>query len=330
MNTSFWNNRTVAVTGGAGFIGSHLTEALCAAGANVRVLARYNSEATIGHLDDAQREYGDRLDVRLGTISDPGWVRNCLTDVDTVFHLAALIGIPYSYVAPHHYVETNVLGTLAVLEAVRALGIRRMVHTSTSECFGSAQYVPMDEKHPIVAQSPYSATKVGADALVESYCRSFDTPAVILRPFNTFGPRQSRRAVIPTIISQLVAGPDVKLGALSPIRDLNPVANTVQGFMRAASTEGVEGETFVVGYGSGRSVQEVAESIAVEMGSELNLITDESRIRPEGSEVDRLICDFSKAKTRLGYTPMVTFEEGIRQSIAYWRSRPVTDQRYIV
>jgi nucleoside-diphosphate-sugar epimerase len=239
--------------------------------------------------------------------------------MDTIFHLAALIGIPYSYVAPAHYVETNVGGTLAVLEAARAAGTRRLVVTSTSETFGSAQYVPMDEKHPLNAQSPYAATKVAADQLALSYQRSFGTPVVILRPFNTFGPRQSTRAVIPTIINQLLAGPAVRLGSLDTIRDMNPVPNTVDGFLLTAECEGIEGQTFVVGSGEGRSIESIANAVAERLGVVPEVAREEGRIRPAASEVDRLVCDYGLASEVLGYEPRVSFGEGLDQAIEYYR-----------
>ena len=310
-------HRSVLVTGGCGFIGSHLVEALLAAGAHVRVLGRYSSSGTWGHLQHLR--HNGALDVRLGSITDHRFVDDCVRGVDGVFHLAALIGIPYSYVAPVHNIETNVIGTLNVLEAVRRHSPGRLVHTSTSECFGSAQYVPMDEKHPIVAQSPYAASKAAADQLVGSYVRSFGIPAVVVRPFNTFGPRQSLRAVIPTIISQALVGDEVRLGSLEPIRDLNPVANTVSGMMRAGAVDGVDGELFVIGSGVGRTVGEVVESVGAILGRELVTVVEESRVRPAASEIDRLVCDNSLAEGRLGYRPAMTFDAGLRATIDWMR-----------
>lgn len=327
---SYWSGRSVLVTGGAGFIGSHLVERLLDQGAQVRVLARYSSTGSWGQLTGLAHHYPQQLEMRLGTISDPHFVRQCCEDIDTVFHLAALIGIPYSYVAPSHYVEVNVSGTLAVLEAARASAVRRLVHTSTSETFGSAQSTPMDEHHPLIAQSPYAATKAAADHLVGSYVRSFGTPAVTLRPFNTFGPRQSTRAVIPTIIRQLLAGPTVRVGATSPIRDMNPVSNTVDGFMLAGETEDVEGELFVTGSGKGRSIGDLIGIIGDLIGVTPRIVTEAERVRPPTSEVEELVCDFSKAKRLLGYVPKVSLEEGLIATINDCRARPEDARSYTI
>lgn len=325
-----WNGRSVLVTGGAGFIGSHLVERLLSYGANVRVLARYNSESSVGHLTPIVDNWGKKLDIRLGTVTDSSFVRHCIVGVDTVFHLAALIGIPYSYVAPGHYVDTNVSGTLNVLEACRSEGVRRLVHTSTSECFGSAQYVPMDELHPIVTQSPYSASKAAGDHLALAYHRSFNLPVVTLRPFNTFGPRQSQRAVIPTIIAQLVQGRRVEIGDLRPIRDLNPVSNTVDGFLLCGSTASIEGDLFVIGTGEGHSVGEVLQTVARILDIEPEIVQTAERIRPEASEVDRLICNFGRARKILGYEPRMSFSDGLRASITYMQQSPRPSLTYAI
>jgi NAD dependent epimerase/dehydratase len=325
----FYNGRRVLVTGGAGFIGSHLVEQLIALGSDVRVLARYNSAGSIGHLQELG-DHADKLDIWLGDIADVDYVARCMEGIDTVFHLAALIGIPYSYVAPGHYVSTNVNGTVAVLEASRRWGTRRIVHTSTSETFGSAQYVPMDELHPLVAQSPYAATKVAADQLALSYFRSFATPVVVLRPFNTFGPRQSMRAIVPTVIQQLLARPDVHVGALTPIRDLNPVLNTVDAFLRAGATPDIEGELFVAGSGRGHSVAEVIETVGRLLGVVPQVVTSQERNRPAASEVDHLLCDYSKAQRVLGYQPRVSFEDGLLASIEYCRTHRASRLGYAV
>lgn len=327
--SEYYQGRSALVTGGCGFIGSHLVDALLLSGAHVRVLGSYSSSGSWGNLERYRDSHVD-LDVRLGTVSDPGFVSRCVEGQDIIFHLAALIGIPYSYVAPEHCVQTNVIGTLNVLEAVRRHGTARIVHTSTSECFGSAQSVPMNELHPLCAQSPYAATKVAADQLTGSYWRSFGTPTVTVRPFNTFGPRQSLRAVVPTVISQALAGSRVRLGSVTPLRDLNPVQNTVSAMMLAGSVAGIEGELFVVGSGIERSVGDVVDAVARVLGRSLEIETDNLRVRPEASEVDRLLCDYSKAHTQLGYEPTVSFDDALEQTVAWMREMRVDSVGYAV
>lgn len=306
--SDFWARRRVLVTGGCGFIGSHLVEALLDAGADVLVLDVYNSASTKGFLEGAAHP---ALEVRLGDVADPFLVRELSEGADTIFHLAALIGIPYSYVAPAHYVRTNVDGTLAVLEAARAEDVRRVVHTSTSEAYGSAQYEPMDESHPLVAQSPYAATKVAADQLAGSYFRSFDLPVTTLRPFNTFGPRQSMRAVLPSLVTQALHADRIVVGALDPVRDMNYVSDTVSAFLGVGAADGVEGELFNIGSGVRRTVADMLAAIQRVTGVDKPVEQAEARFRPEKSEVRALVCDYRKANATFGYEPRVEFEEGL-------------------
>ena len=305
---SLWARRRVLVTGGCGFIGSHLVEALLAADAEVVVLDMYNSTSSKGLLENVAHP---ALEIRLGDVADPFLARDVAEGVDTIFHLAALIGIPYSYVAPAHYVRTNIDGTLAVLEAARAEGVRRLVHTSTSETYGSARYEPMDEAHPIVAQSPYAATKIAADQLAGSYVRSFDLPVTTLRPFNTYGPRQSMRAVLPTLMAQALYADRIVVGALEPVRDMNYIADTVAAFLGVGAAAGVEGELFNVGSGIGRTIAEILTVVQRVAGVDKPVEQSEARLRPERSEVRALICDYGKAKTAFGYEPRVDFEDGV-------------------
>ena len=310
---------TFAVTGAGGFIGSHLVERLLRDGHHVRALVRYSSTSSVGFLEDARERWSDTLTIEAGAVEDPGCVNRLIEGTDAVLHLAALIGIPYSYVAPHHYVQTNIVGTINVLDAVRAHGVGRMVHVSTSETYGTAQFVPISEKHPVHAQSPYAATKAGADQLALSYYRSFETPVVVIRPFNTFGPRQSARAFIPTVVTQALSGDTVKLGAISPRRDLTFVADTVDGMVRGATTPGIEGLEINLGTGISFSIGEVAERIVAATNPQAQIVHDAERERPVESEVMELQSDITLARNLLGYDPATTLDEGLALTIQYVR-----------
>jgi NAD dependent epimerase/dehydratase len=311
--------RRVLVTGAGGFIGSHLVERLAAVGAEVTAMVRYNALSSWGNLELLDPAMRGKFDVVAGNVEDSDFVLRTAEGMDTIFHLAALIAIPYSYVAPRSYVRTNVEGTLNVVEAARRLGVRRVVHTSTSEVYGTAIRVPIDEDHPLQGQSPYSASKIGADKLAESYWRSFGTEIVTLRPFNTFGPRQSARAFIPTIISQALEAEEVRLGALDPQRDMTFVSDTVAGYVAAATAEGVAGETINLGTGNTYSIGDFAERILRLMGVEKPIVSDQQRIRPARSEVQRLVSDNGKAARLLGWTPQVELDEGLRRTIEFVR-----------
>jgi dTDP-glucose 4,6-dehydratase len=312
-----WKSKRVLVTGAGGFIGSHLAERLVQLGATTRAMVHYNALGTRGWLD--QSTMAADMEIVAGDITDRDSVAGALRDVDTVFHLAALIGIPYSYHAPASYVRTNIEGTLNVLQGARERGVRRVVHTSTSEVYGTAKYVPIDEKHPLQGQSPYSATKIGADKLAESFHLAFGVPVVTVRPFNTYGPRQSARAVIPSIVTQLLAGSRVKLGNLTPSRDLNFVSDTAEGFLCAALSEEAVGQTFNLGTGREISIGALAKLLAEMTGRDLAMDTEGVRVRPTGSEVERLLADNTKARTILGWQPATTLEEGLARTIVWLR-----------
>ena len=310
----FWQGKRVLVTGAGGFIGSHLAEHLARAGARTRGFVRYNSGGSWGWLDMSSVK--QEIEVFQGDVCDADSVRKAVDGIEVVFHLAALIGIPYSYSAPASYVATNVAGTLNVLRSSLEIGVARVVQTSTSEVYGTARYVPIDEDHPLQGQSPYSATKIGADMLAESYYRSFGLPVTTVRPFNTFGPRQSARAVIPTIITQALAGQPVRLGNLSPTRDLNYVADTVAGFLAAAGSTQTIGEVINLGSGREISIGELARTILALMDKmDLPIESAAERLRPDQSEVDRLLADNTKARRLAGWAPGYSLEDGLRLTI---------------
>lgn len=322
----------VLVTGAGGFIGSHLVEQLLSAGHNVRALVRYNSRGSWGHLDELTTAQGN-VEVHLGDVTDPFLIRDLVSNCDTVFHLAALIGIPYSYHAPSSYVATNVNGTLNVLEGCRQAGTRRVIITSTSEVYGTASYTPIDENHPLQGQSPYSASKIAADKLAESYFRSFDLPVLVLRPFNTYGPRQSARAIIPAVITQGLSGAKViQLGNLEPRRDLTFVEDTARAFLLAAEAKNVEGETIHFGHGKAISVEELARTCLKIVDSSAKIISVTQRKRPEKSEVDLLVCDSSKAQSLLGWEPKVSLEDGLTRTANYLRDHlaQYRSQEYLI
>ena len=308
-----WQTKRVLVTGAGGFIGSHLAEELARRGARVRAFVHYNALGRWGWLDTSPLK--DEIEVIAGDIADRDSVRGAVKGVDVVFHLAALIGIPYSYQAPSSYVQTNIVGTLNVLQSALEQSVERVVHTSTSEAYGTAQYVPIDEAHPLQGQSPYSATKIGADKLAESFYRSFELPVATIRPFNTYGPRQSARAVIPTIITQALTRPEINLGNLIPTRDLNFVLDTVAGFIRMAEEHRAVGQVINIGSGNEISIGDLAALILKLMGKDIPIFTEDQRLRPEASEVDRLCADNTKAQKLLGWEPLFTLTEGLMQTI---------------
>ncbi len=322
------SGKKVLVTGADGFIGSHLVEALLAAGHDVRAFVYYNSFGSWGWLDSLPTATTSKLDVFMGDIRDPNGVLEAMTGCDVVFHLAALIAIPFSYHSPDSYVDTNIKGTLNVLQAARKVGVERVLVTSTSEVYGTAQYTPIDEKHPFQGQSPYSATKIGADRLAESFYRSFGTPVVIVRPFNTYGPRQSARAVIPTIITQLLAGETtLKLGSLTPTRDFNYVSDTVAGFIALAESDAAIGKEINIATGQEHTIGDVAHYLIAQLNPAVTIITDEQRQRPEASEVFQLLGDSTLLRSLTPWRPAHTLETGLQACIAWFR-KPENLSRY--
>ncbi|MBU1384267.1 MAG: NAD-dependent 4,6-dehydratase LegB [Alphaproteobacteria bacterium] len=324
--------RRILVTGADGFIGSHLTERLVRRGCEVRAFVQYNSLGSWGWLDDSPVDVRRNLDVFSGDVRDPHGVRTAMTGCDVVLHLAALIAIPYSYHSPQTYVETNVLGTLNIVQAARDLGVERVVHTSTSEVYGTARFVPITEAHPLQGQSPYSASKIGADQIALSFHAAFGTPVTVIRPFNTYGPRQSARAVIPTIITQIAAGAgEIKLGAVHPTRDFTFVADTARGFEALAECDAAVGQTVNVGSGFEVPIGDTARRIIALMGRDVAIVTDDQRLRPEASEVERLWADSALMQSLTGWSPEYGggegFDRGLRETID-WFSDPANLARY--
>jgi dTDP-glucose 4,6-dehydratase len=312
-----WTGTRVLVTGAGGFIGSHLCERLAALGASVRALVHYRGNGSWGWLDGSPVK--DDLEVVAGDVRDPQGVAAAVQGVDVVYHLAALIAIPYSFQAPASYVQTNVTGTLHVLQAAREQGVRRVVHTSTSEVYGTARYVPIDEAHPVSSQSPYAASKAGADQLALAYAASYALPVTIVRPFNTFGPRQSARAIVPTIMTQCLSGRRVRLGNVTPTRDLNFVADTVEGFVAAGTSPAAVGQVINLGSGRETSIGDLAQAIAALAGEAIEIERDAARVRPGTSEVERLCADPTRARELLGWSPVVSLEDGLRRTWEWMR-----------
>ena len=310
----------ILVTGADGFIGSHLTEELVKQGFDVKAFSLYNSFNTWGWLDTLPQDIMENVEVFTGDVRDPNGVREAMKGTDAVFHLAALIAIPFSYHSPDAYVDTNIKGTLNVLQAAKQLDLDKVLTTSTSEVYGTAQYVPIDESHPYQGQSPYSATKIGADRLAESFYRSFGLPVAIVRPFNTYGPRQSARAVIPTIITQLLAGKEeIRLGSLTPTRDFNFVKDTAQGFIEIYRSDKTVGEEINIATQNEISIGELAEELIRQINPQAKIVCDEERLRPEKSEVNRLLGSNEKIKMLTDWEPRFTFEEGLAQTIDFFR-----------
>jgi len=324
--------KKVLITGSEGFIGSHLTEALIKQGCQVRAFVLYNSFNSWGWLDHSEPQIKNNIDVFVGDIRDPHLIKQAMKGYNVVFHLAALIAIPYSYSAPSTYIDTNITGTLNVVQAARELGVNKVIHTSTSEVYGTARFVPITEDHPLQAQSPYAASKIGADSIAMAYYHAFGTPVGIIRPFNTYGPRQSARAIIPTVITQISSGQrTISLGNLSPTRDFNYVKDTVKGFISFAESDKTIGE--VINFGSNHevSIGELAKMIADIMGVEIEIVSDKARIRPEKSEVDRLWADNKKANILTGWTPEYGGHDGLRRGLSEtvkWFSEPQNLKHY--
>jgi len=312
-----WSGKKVLVTGAGGFIGSHLIERLIDLGADVKGFARYNSRNDWGLLEIIPSQKLDSLQIVSGDLQDFDAVFSAVRDVDVIFHLGSLISIPYSYIRPRDTIENNILSTLNILTAARDLGVEKVVHTSSSEVYGTALYVPIDEKHPLQGQSPYSASKIGADKIAESFYCSFDLPVATIRPFNTYGPRQSARAIIPTIITQAIEQEKIKLGSLFPTRDYTFVKDTVNGFIRTAESKSSIGEVINIGSNFEISMGDLAQRISSLLNKDIKIVQDSSRVRPLKSEVKRLWCDNAKAKRLLGWEPQVSLDEGLKETIEW-------------
>jgi NAD dependent epimerase/dehydratase len=321
-----WKGKKILVTGAGGFIGSHLTERLVELGTHVKAFVRYNSRNDWGLLEELPADIRNELEIVAGDLKDSDDVRDAVKDTEIVFHLGALIAIPYSYVNPGDAVQTNVIGSLNILNASREYGVEKVVHTSTSEVYGTAQYVPIDEKHPLQAQSPYAASKIAADKLAESFYLSYNLPVATIRPFNTYGPRQSARAVIPTIITQALSKDKVYLGSLHPTRDFTYVQDTVDGFIKVAESSCSIGEVINVGSGKEISIGELAGKIISLIGRDVEIVSDDARIRPEKSEVNRLLADNSKAKELLQWEPRISIDEGLKRTIE-WISEHISSYK---
>lgn len=315
-------DKKVLVTGADGFIGSHLVEALLGEGCRVKAFVYYNSFNSWGWLDTFPKDKLKDIEIFAGDIRDPNGVREAVRGIDMVFHLAALIGIPFSYHSPDSYIDTNIKGTLNVLQACRDYDVKRVIVTSTSEVYGTAQYVPIDERHPLQGQSPYSASKIGADRIAESFHRSFGSPVIIARPFNTYGPRQSARAVIPTIVTQLLNNrKEIHLGSLHPTRDLNYVGDICKGFISLAGCDKAVGREINIGSGTEISIGNLADQMIKLTGSDAKIVSDDQRKRPEKSEVERLVCDNGLIRKLTGWKPEVSLKEGLERTIAWLRDK---------
>lgn len=314
-----WTTKKALITGADGFIGSHLTQRLISRGAQVKAFVMYNSFNTWGWIDTFTPGEKEAVDVVCGDIRESDILKHALKDVDIVFHLAALIAIPYSYKSPSSYIKTNIEGTLNLLQTGLDCGVEKIIHTSTSEVYGTAHYTPIDEKHPLQGQSPYSASKIGADMLAESFYRTFNLPVTTVRPFNTYGPRQSARAIIPTLILQMLKGTTIRIGSLHPVRDFTYVSDTVEGFIKAAESNGITGRVLNLGSNRGISIGELASTLAKIMEKEVTIACEEDRVRPPHSEVNQLICDNQRAQQLIGWQPMVSLEEGLLKTIEWFK-----------